>query len=53
MKETNEQVEEFLLDEKYKEILYQYQDTLKRIANPERRLIFTIEDISLIDMISD
>lgn len=53
VKETNQQVQEFLMDEKYRDLLYEYQDVFKKIPNPERKLLFSLQDISLIDLIND
>lgn len=53
VKETNEQVEEFLMSEKFRDLKYEFQDLLKKNPNPNRKLLFSIQDISLIDLISD
>ncbi len=41
------------MDEKYRDLLYEYQDVFKKIPNPERKLLFSLQDISLIDLIND
>lgn len=53
VKQTNEQVQQFLMDEKYRDLLYEYHDILKKIPNPDRKLLFSLSDISLIDLIND
>jgi hypothetical protein len=41
------------MDEKYRDLLYEYHDILKKIPNPDRKLLFSLSDISLIDLIND
>ncbi len=53
VKETNQQVEEFLMDEKFRDLKYEYQDVFKKLSNPNRKLLFSIQDICLIDLIND
>lgn len=53
VKQTNEQVQQFLMDEKYRDLLYEYHDIFKKIPNPDRKLLFSLSDISLIDLIND
>lgn len=53
VKATNEEVQEYLMDEKYRDIKYEYPDVLKKIVNPNRKLLFSMQDINLIDLIND
>lgn len=41
------------MDEKYRDIKYEYPDVLKKIVNPNRKLLFSMQDINLIDLIND
>jgi hypothetical protein len=49
VKGTNEQVEEFLLEEKFNnDIRGQFEGILVQLPNPNRKLLFTVEDIDLV-----
>lgn len=53
VKETNEQVQEFLMDQKFRDLQYQFQEVFKKVPNGDRKLLFSLQDISLIDLIND
>jgi hypothetical protein len=41
------------MDEKFRDLKYEYQDVFKKLPNPNRKLLFSIQDICLIDLIND
>lgn len=54
VRETNDQVEEFLLGEKFREVMYQHEKAVfEKFPNPQRKLVYSLEDVSLIDLIND
>ena len=54
VRETNDQVEELLLQEKFRQLDYKYgNELLAKIPNKNRKLVYSLEDVNLIDLIND
>ena len=41
------------MEEKFRDLKYELQDVFKKIPNNKRKLLFSIQDICLIDLIND
>ena len=41
------------MEEKFRDLKYEFQDVFKKIPNNKRKLLFSIQDICLIDLIND